>query len=73
MKEDATCTVSEENVQQHWITFGGSNGWLMRISTKPDCLIEFNLKDYPDLLPSDFAKEVAKILSKAGYIRGLIS
>lgn len=66
-------TVRLQKPEKSYITFGSENGWLMRITTDPDCLIEFNLEAYPNLLPSDFAKEVAKILSQSGYIRGLIS
>ena len=55
------------------IKFGGSKGrdWVMRIiirDEEKDVRIEFNREAYPSCLPDDFAREVADILCRCGYL-----
>jgi hypothetical protein len=43
--------------------------WVMKIlKEKSDVSIQFNTKEYPDLMPNDFAKAVCEILCKTGYM-----
>jgi hypothetical protein len=69
MSENIIYTIGNNNPNPEFIFSFGSDDWFMKVKkTENGPVMEFNVKKYPDMLPSDFANKFAELLSTCGYL-----
>ncbi len=69
-----TWTTSGKSSENGYIKLELNNTWIMKIENiKGKRKIYFNTKEFPDLAPDDFAKQVIKILHESSLLDDLIN